>query len=207
MPIVFIIVFCGVDTDYDGKEERMEKKISYSGLVVVVLAVAVLVMSVGFAVFSTNLSINGTAQVSSSSWQVEFDESSYEETVGSVSPTSDPTINTTSMTYQVTLAKPTDFYEFTIDVKNLGTFNAQLKSITMTDISEHANYLKYTVTYNGTQYTQTTSNLSIPLEAGTGVEEVKVRVEYVQPSDASQLPSEAKTVTLSASLDYEQVAD
>ena len=90
MPIVFIIVFCGVDTDYDGKEERMEKKISYSGLVVVVLAVAVLVMSVGFAVFSTNLSINGTAQVSSSSWQVEFDESSYEETVGSVSPTSDP---------------------------------------------------------------------------------------------------------------------
>ena len=129
----------------------MEKKISYSGLVVVVLAVAVLIMSVGFAVFSTNLSINGTAQVSSSNWQVEFDESSYEETPGSVSPTSVPTINTTSMTYQVTLAKPTDFYEFTIDVKNLGTFNAQLKSITMTDITEHANYLKYTVTYNGSR--------------------------------------------------------
>lgn len=185
----------------------MEKKISYSGLTITLLAVAIVIMSVGFAAFSANLNINGTAQVSSSSWRVEFDESTYKETEGSVSPTSDPTINTTSMTYQVTLAKPTDFYEFTIDVKNLGTFDAQLKSITMTDISEHANYLKYTVTYGGTEYTKTTSNLSIPLTAGSGVEEVKVRVEYIQPSDSSLLPSEAKTVTLSTSLDYQQVAN
>lgn len=184
----------------------MEKRINHSGVVIVLLAIAVVVMSVGFAVFSANINFNGTAQVSSSSWRVELDEASYEETVGSVSPTKAPTINTTSMTYEVTLAKPTDFYEFTIDVKNLGTFDANLKSITMSDISTHSNYLKYVVTYKGQEYTQTTSDLSIPLSAQTGVEPVKVRVEYIQPADSSQLPSTAQTVTLTTSFDYEQVA-
>ena len=184
----------------------MEKRINHSGIVIVLLAVALVAMSVGFAVFSTTLNFNGEAQVSSSSWRVELDESSYEETEGSVSPSSAPTINTTSMTYNVTLAKPTDFYEFTIDVKNLGTFDANLKSITMSDISTHSNYLKYTVTYKGQEYTQTTPDLSIPLTAGSGVETVKVRVEYIQPADSSQLPSSPQNVTLTTSLDYEQVA-
>ena len=183
----------------------MEKRMNHSGIVIMLLAVAIVAMSVGFAVFSANINLNGTAHVSSSSWRVELDEGSYEETVGSVSPTSTPTINATSMTYDVTLAKPTDFYEFTIDVKNLGTFDAKLTGITLSDISTHSNYLKYTVTYNDQEYSQTSTGLSEILSATSGVETVKVRVEYVQPDDSTQLPSTPQNVTLTATLDYEQV--
>lgn len=182
----------------------MEKKISYSGVVITVLALAVLVMSVGFAAFSQNLQLNGTAQVSTSKWNVYLDDSTYEKTEGSVEPTEAPVINETSMTYSVNLTKPGDFYEFTIHVKNDGTFDANLTGITMSSIAEHQNYLKYTVTYDGTEYNTTTSSLSLPLVAETGDKEVKVRVEYVQPSDATQLPSEVKTVTLNATLNYAQ---
>ena len=58
----------------------MEKKISYSGVIMTVLAVAVLVMSIGFASFSQNLQLNGTAQVSTSKWHVYLDNSTYEAT-------------------------------------------------------------------------------------------------------------------------------
>lgn len=189
-----------------GEEDFMEKKISYSGVIITVLAVAILVMSVGFAVFSANINFNGTANVSSTRWNVFLDESTYQKTEGSVESVSEPTINTNSMTYSVNLTKPGDFYEFTIHVKNTGSFNAKLKSLTMTDISEHSNYLKYTITYAGTPYTSSNSSLSIPLNAGTGDEEVKVRVEYVQPLQATDLPSELKAITLNAAFDYEQVA-
>ena len=182
----------------------MEKKISYSGVVITVLVLAVLVMSIGFAAFSANIQLNGTAQVSNSKWHVYLDDSTYEKTVGSVEPTEAPDIQETSMTYSVNLTKPGDFYEFTIHVKNDGTFDANLTGITMSSIAEHQNYLKYTVTYDGTEYNTTTSSLSLPLVAETGDKEVKVRVEYVQPSDATQLPSDVKTVTLNATLNYAQ---
>ena len=185
----------------------MEKKISYSGVIITVLAAAILVMSVGFAAFSANINFNGTANVSSTTWNVFLDESTYQKTGGSVEPVSEPTINANSMTYSVNLTKPGDFYEFTIHVKNTGSFNAQLKSLTMTDLPEdQEKYLIYTITYAGTPYTSSNSSLSIPLNAGTGDEEVKVRVEYVQPENSTDLPSELKAITLNASFDYEQVA-
>lgn len=182
----------------------MEKKVNYSSIAIIMLAIALIGMSVGFAVFSSNLQINGTAKIASSSWKVEFDPESYEESLGSVSPTSEPVINATSMTYEVTLNQPTEFYEFTIDVKNLGTFNANLTSLTMTDISTHANYLKYTVTYGSQEFTSSNPSLNIPLAATTGSETVKVRVEYLQPSDASLLPTTTQTASLSVALDYTQ---
>lgn len=184
----------------------MEKKVNYSGIAVVVLAAAILVMSVGFAAYSSTLNINGSAAVSSAKWLVQFDDASFQETVGSVETTEEPTINGTSVTYSVALEKPGDFYEFTIDVENGGTFDAQLDSITMTDISEHANYLKYTLTYDGVEYTPTSLTTGLPktLTAGSRAEDVKVRVEYIQPSSADQLPTELKNVTLNATLNYSQ---
>lgn len=182
----------------------MEKRISYSGVAIILLIVAIVAMSIGFAVFSSNLKINGSATVSSSSWKVEFDPATLEVTEGSVSAT-EPSINATTATYTVTLAKPGDFYEFTVDVKNLGTFDANLTSVTMSDISQHSKYLTYSVTYGSqSPYTQTTSGLSLPLAAESGVETVKVRVEYVQPADSTDLPATEQQVTLNTTLLYEQ---
>ena len=72
---------------------------------------------------------------------------------------------------------------------------------------QNENYLEYTVTYASTDYTTTNTGLSgITLAAESGVEEIKVRVEYIQPASASDLPQTQQTVNLTASFDFQQAA-
>lgn len=184
----------------------MEKQKNTQMFVIAILAVAVLTMSVGFAVFTQTLDINGNVTVASSKWSIAFDTTSYVESDGSVAVSdANRTLSGTSMTYNVTLSKPKDFYEFTVKVKNTGTFDANLTGITMSGLdADKAKYLKYVITYNGTEYTTDTTELSIPLAKTTGEATVKVRVEYIQPNDHNDLPSAPVNVPLTASLTYSQ---
>lgn len=182
----------------------MKKSIGFSAVIIGLLVVAIVAMSVGFAVFSSNLKINGTTTVESSTWNIQFDEESYSETMGSKKTT--PEFNVTSMTYAVTLTEPGDFYEFTVNVENNGTFDAQLTGITLTDLTpEQEKYLTYTLTYASTPYTSSQSDLSIDLAHGSTAP-VKVRVEYIQPENPADLPSETTPITLNATLNYLQKA-
>ena len=181
----------------------MGKEKNAQTLIIAVLAVAVLVMSVGFAAYSQNLTINGTATVKSASWNIHFNNSQYTETTGSVQATSH-SITDTTMTYTVTLNEPGDFYEFTINVVNDGTIDAVLSSINLTELTaEQQKYITHVVTYNGTDYSADQSNLSVPLNAG-GTATVKVRVTYILPDSSSDLPSDDQTITLEAVLGYSQ---
>ena len=192
----------------------MKKNINYSSITMLLLVVAVVVMAVGFANFSNNLNIKGTTTVSGASWNVGFVSDSYEESSGSLSVAEgDRSISNLSMTYKVTLSKPGDFYEFTVDVKNSGTFDASLTGITMTSLTEaQSKYLTYKVYYNGTEYTATNSNISnvvlncTDTETTDNVAKVKVRVEYIQPASADDLPSTAQEIELQATLSYLQKA-
>ena len=184
----------------------MEKKKNTQLLVIAALSFAILFMSVGFAGYSSQLNINGTATVQSSKWSVHFVDTSYAETEGSKAASSH-TVTGTSVTYAVTLEKPDDFYEFTINVINDGTFDAVLKGLTMSTLTAaQQKYLTYTVTYDGTPYTASQSSLSnsLPHTSGSNTKAVKVRVTYVQPENSADLPQSSVDVTLTASLDYEQ---
>lgn len=184
----------------------MEKQKNTQMFVIAILAVAVLTMSVGFAVFTQTLDINGNVTVASSKWSIAFDTSSYVESDGSVA-VSNKTLDGTSMTYNVTLTKPGDFYEFTVNVKNTGTFDANLTGISMSALTtEQAKYLTYEITYNGTKYTANATGLSVALAKTEGVATVKVRVQYIQPEASADLPSTQVTVPLTASLTYNQAA-
>ena len=184
----------------------MEKQKNTQMFVIAILAVAVLTMSVGFAAFTQTLNINGSVTVASSVWNIAFDTASYKESDGSVAA-SNKTIDGTSMTYNVTLTKPKDFYEFTVNVKNTGTFDANLTGITMSSLStQQAKYLKYVITYNDTEYTTNATGLSVALAKTSGVAPVKVRVEYIQPDNPTDLPSSEVNVSLTASLTYNQAA-
>ena len=186
----------------------MKKSFNYSSIAIILLTVAVLVMSVGYANFTARLDINGTANVGSSSWSVKFAEESYTETTGSVAVSeTDRTISETSMSYEISLSKPGDFYEFTIDVENAGTFDANLTGITLTALTEaQQKYLVYEVYYNGTKYTATTENIAnVALTSKTSAP-VKVRVQYIQPENAADLPATEQKITLNASLSFAQKA-
>lgn len=183
---------------------KMEKQRNTQMLVILVLAVAVLTMSVGFAAYSTSLSINGTANVSAASWDVKFDTTTFTES--STIKATTKNITGTNVTYTVALAKPGDFYEFTIDVKNLGTFNANLTDVSLTALTEEqSKYLTYKLSYKGVDYSSKATGLSVPLAAKTGVEPVTVRVEYVAPADPADLPAADVELSLTASLTYKQV--
>lgn len=182
----------------------MEKQKNTQMFVIAILAVAVLTMSVGFAVFTQTLDINGNVTVASSKWSIAFDTSSYVESDGSVA-VSNKTLDGTSMTYNVTLTKPGDFYEFTVNVKNTGTFDANLTGITMSPLTtEQSKYLTYEIDYNGNTYTSTQTGLSISLANTSGIVPVKVKVSYVQPEKPADLPSSEVTIPLTASLTYKQ---
>ncbi len=180
----------------------MEKRISYSGIIIILLVVAVVIMAIGFATFSANLTINGTASIKKASWDVAFDEGSYTQT-GDIAATGTPSINGTSVTYEVTLTEPGDVFEFTVDVINNGTIDAQLQEITLAGTTGHENYLKFEVVYNGTTYDQASNTVAdATVLQSTQTEEFTVRVSYVAPENPDDLPSNNVQATLTATLVY-----
>ena len=170
--------------------------------IVLLLIVAVILMTVGFALYTQTLNINGTVTVKGSPWNVHYIENQITPTTGSVTATS-ATVSKTDFAFTVTLEKPGDFYEATVTVQNEGTIGAVLKTLTMSSLTtEQAKYLTYTVTYNGTEYSATANNLSTAL-AAAGTAPVKVRVEYKADAEQNDLPTTDQTVTVTGSLYYE----
>lgn len=174
-------------------------------VVIGVLAVVILVMSVGFAAFSTTLNINGTATFTAAKWDVHFVPESLTET--STIKATTKNLTNTQATFTVTLPSPGSTYSFEVDVKNYGTLNAALKSITLSSLTAaQQEYITYTVNYAGTDYTQSTSGLNIALAPNeTQTAKVTVTVNYVYPENATDLPTTDQEVTLTAALNYEDV--
>ena len=90
------------------------------------LLILIICITLGYAALRTGLNINGTANVSSSSWNVYF--SNYQmSNATNITPTTEPSISgttTTSISYEVDLEAPGDLYEFTVEVVNGGSLDA-----------------------------------------------------------------------------------
>lgn len=184
----------------------MEKKNGvYLGIIVALVA-AIAAMSIGFAFTNVNLQIDGDVTTKAQAWDVHFDKDSIQVKSGSVSATSAATAVATSYltaTYEVTLEKVGDFYEFDIDAKNYGDFKAQLTNITITSGND---YLTHTVKYNGSAISAGAVNNGTVLDKNDK-DTYTVRVEYVQPDHESKLPTADVTETFSVTLTYAQVTD
>ncbi len=154
-----------------------------------ILIAVLLLMGVGYAYLTTNLNINGTANVKKATWDVHFENINVTE--GSVTTvTQAPTINADliSINYAITLNEPGDFYEFTVDVKNSGTIDAMIGTVnsTINGVSpgELPVYLNYSATYS--------DDIEIEenhLLAAGDKETYKIRLEYnanISPSDLPQ---------------------
>ena len=179
----------------------MRKETNVQNIIIALLAVVVVVMSIGYAAYATQLNINGTATFSRAKWDVRFDTESFNET--STIKASTKNVGNTAITYSVTLPKPGSTYSFTVNAKNFGTIDATMKKITLSGLSAaQQNFITYTVSYNGTTYNATTDNLSIALAANAS-HPVVVTVAYVAPANAENLPAEDTDVNLTVALDYE----
>jgi len=168
------------------------------------LAIAIvllLAISIGYAALSTTLTINGTANIAANSWLIYF--TNVQVTSGSVTATTTPTTSgtfTTTLTWAVNLQTPGDFYEYYVDVKNDGTIDAMIGSLSNTSLTTNqAKYLAYTVTYDDgaaiEQYDKLDSGDMVTL---------KVRVEYKTDLNPEDLPSEPAEITFEYTSNYVQ---
>lgn len=186
----------------------MERKTKITNIVVIALAVTVVFMSIGFAAFTQQLNINGTATVKPAAWKVQFlngdNDVTYSE--NSVEPTS-KSITETAYNYEITLNRPTDFFEVELRAANTGTIDAKLTQVQMSVSGDtnYSKYLTYSLSYDGTTYTENTT-LSSPTVLAAGVDvPVKIRVEYKLPENATDLPATQQTLSISGALMYSAV--
>ncbi|MBQ6497601.1 MAG: hypothetical protein IJI58_02670 [Bacilli bacterium] len=173
--------------------------------VIIVLIVLLLAISIGYAVLQSTLNIQGTAGIDSVSWDIHWNN--VEITPGSVSTSTanKATIDSslTTVNYNITLEKPGDYYEFTVDAVNGGTLDAMIASITSKmngeTITTLPAYLIYTVTYSdGTALAENQK-----LGAGQS-KKYKVRIEFKKNIENSQLPNGAQNLNLSFTVAYKQ---
>ena len=171
----------------------------------IILILLVVCLGIGYSYLNTELNINGTANINSANWNVYWNNVQVES--GSVTaPT--PTIDSdkTTVSYTVTLEKPRDYYEFTVDAVNAGTIDAMINSIDFklngVTITTLPDYLGYTVTYED----------GIELEpnhllAANSTETYKVNIKYRDDIELNQIPATNQTISLQLTVIYRQATE
>ena len=178
---------------------RNRKKQNLRFIIVLVL----MCLGIGYAYLNTTLSINGTTDIDSNSWNIYWDNVQVAD--GSVTGeqvTQAPTIDSslTSVSFHVRLKEPGEFYEFTVDAVNDGTLDAMIETVTKT--TNIPNYFKYDVTYNSGAPLVEKQQLN-----ANSTETYNVRVEYRTDIDPSDLPSTPQSLDLSLEVAYVQADD
>ena len=146
------------------------------------LLALLLLVTVGYALISTTLKINGTATVTKQTWNVYWGVPTVTE--GSVTTTpptrtqdqDDPA--NTKLIWTTTLNLPGDYYEFTVDAVNAGTIDAMITGINNTVTPTLPEYIKYNVTYADGVAIGENHLLAKQTGANPTTEKYKVRVYY-----------------------------
>ena len=179
--------------------------------IIIALLLLITIIGIGYASLGANLQINGTTKITDASWDVRFKADSINVTTGSVEVDTNAggksaTIDTlTEVSYNVNLALPGDFYEFTVVAKNAGTIDAMIDSVvsklgnTVITNDTLPSYLKYSVTYS--------DGVAISpnhLLAAGSEETIKVRLEYDKEVEADELPTTDQSLSLNFQIFYAQ---
>ncbi len=162
-----------------------------------ILLLLILFIGVGYAMLTTTININGTGKVKNAKWDVHF--ANIQVTDGSVTPTTAANITEkTTASFAVTLKKPGDFYEFTVDVVNAGTIDAMIEAFSKTPETV-PDCVNYTVTWANGETPKAYD--SIPKGQ---TYKMKVRVEMLKDITADQLLTEEEILSLAIQLDCVQ---
>jgi hypothetical protein len=168
------------------------------------LLAVVFVVAVGYAAFAQQLTINGSASISSK-WDVHMEAgTATPASTAGTTPTGSVTVADGGLTatFTSTLVSPGDTETFTVPIVNKGTLDAKLGSITLTSTTSGMvidntgltattadGNIKYTVTSPGTATLTNT----------TGTANVVIKAEYVNKAGgqgSAQNVKAALTVTM-----------
>ena len=184
------------------------------------LLILLLAISVGFALLSTTLKINGTTNITKQGWSVYW--SNVAVTEGSVdAATNIPTIGqdqddpaNTKVTWSTTLTLPGDFYEFTVDATNAGTIDAMITDIDETLPASLPSYVSYSVTYADGVPVAEKHLLPKATKSGNTTtpttEKYKIRVEFldtITPEEMDEIPAGGLRLEFEYDVTYAQADD
>ncbi len=167
-------------------------------LILGLLLLSICSLTIVYAAMSAVLRISGNSEVSASNWDIHLANPSVKS--GSVHNNL-PTISGNSLSFNATLSLPGDYYEFNVDVVNEGTIDAMIDSVSITPelSTEQARYIKYEVSYQNGESISSKQTL----KKGTTTP-IKVRIEYRNDINASDLPSSETNLSLKVTLLYIQ---
>lgn len=198
------------------------KKLS---ITLIVLSLAVIFISVGYAAYSTVLNINGTAKVNKSVWSIHYLKDSINVLTGTdsgytlVAPLSTPILNSdqTGISFETEL-NVGEATSFNVDVINDGTFKARVNSVNLKISSKSENDSNYTLLANvGNNkwsndyldfyvvWTDGEKNIldTLDFEPST-TKNMKVVVRYKQPDDNMLLPNKDMLFKFEFDVEYTQ---
>lgn len=176
---------------------------------IAVVTILLILISIGYAALSTNLSILGNATIKAKNWNIYFNNVQVKEgSISGAKVTTAPTTSgtsTTTLNWTVSMDTPGEFYEFNVDVVNSGDMDAMISTatnsiITSTLTQAQQEYLEYTITYvNGAAVEQYDK-----LAAGE-TKTLTIKLLFKEDVDPADLPSTAQNgISLSYSANYVQ---
>ena len=167
-------------------------------IILLVLVCLVGTMSIAYAILSTTLNINGTAQVQDASWNVHFDNVQVNPYSVEINPV---ITDNNKISFSADLTTPGDFYKFSVDIVNEGSIDAMIESIIKTPelTDEEKKYLRYEIEYvDGTSI-----NDSQLLKSGE-TKTISILFSYRNDIPTSNLPSAETDFDLEIVLVYVQ---
>ena len=164
----------------------------------IIIILLILLISIGFAFLSSNLSIIGNTLVSKQIWDIHFE--SPTKVGGNVDATSLELTNSTTVDFSADLLKPKDSYEFSVDVVNNGSIDAMISSITATELTASQKKLfEYVITYD---YGAALKEKQ--LLAHNSSDKYKVTVRYKDDISSTDLTLDNQTINVSITVNYVQ---
>lgn len=194
----------------------MEKDRKTRVIAIAAVFIALIGTTIGFAAFSNTLSIQGTAKVDASKWEIKFSNLQPISLVGKAKEVTTPTINTNDTTisdYSVELIAPGDKATYTFDVVNDGTFDAKITSIniptpTCTGTGANKDQDETNVCSNVTYTLKYSDGTSVSLDDTLKAKEtktMKLELTYSSVTTSEQLPTnDVELSNLGVSLIYSQ---
>ena len=166
-------------------------------LIIYALIGVLMLTTVAYASLQTILNVSGTVVKKGNLWNIYFTNPSSASVVGTATGSS-LNIQASSLNFQVSLYKPGDKVTYTVDIKNGGTIDAVLNSISLTGLdTAKSNSLNYTVTYSDGSTIKQGDTLNIGAS-----KTLKITVEF--DSSATSLPESDVNLTFGVTLIYEQ---
>ena len=179
-----------------------EKYMKSKKIIMITMCCLICVMAIGYAAFATNLTINGTANITST-WKVLFTKIEEVSKTSGVTITKVPTAEGTNATFNVDLKSPGDKIIYKITVANQGTLGAIINDITASETGSDAIKFEITGIKKGdklSKSTTTTFNVTISYDESVTSQPaltdntLTININYVQDMSQTITP-ENPTIT------------